>query len=201
MTQTVHSSAETMSLGVVIERRDSDHRWQSHSWHAVGVIAGAPAIETPRLLREADGVAQYHAATLDIALHRTDTQGYKHNIRNETIPKIFVVLRSDEDGDDDDEDALETADGEAMPRPFFVTACPFEASVYLDTTAGGEVVEPVPMPDSVIAWVEAFVTKHHVDEPFVKKKKKRWFKLQEDSHAQMRGPGSGPRGGRRQGRR
>lgn len=171
-TQTVHWTTETMSLGVVIERRASDHRWQSHSWRAVGVIAGAPAIETPRLLREADGVAQYHAATLDIALHRTDTLGYKHNIRNETIPKIFVVLRSDEDGDDDEEDALETADGEAMPRPFFVTACPFEASVYLDTTAGGEVVEPVPMPDSVIAWVEAFVTKHHVDQPFKKRKRK-----------------------------
>jgi hypothetical protein len=199
VTQTVHSSAETMSLGVVIERRDSDHRWQTHSWRAVGVIAGAPPIERPRLLRRGEGWAQYHAATLDIVLHRTDTEGYKHNIRNETIAKVFVVLRSDDD--DEDEAALETDEGEAMPRPFFVTACPFEASVYLDTTAVGEDVETVPMPAGVIAWVDAFVAKHHVDRPFEKKKKKRWFQLQEDAHAQMRGPGGGRRGGPNQGRR
>ena len=194
MTHPVHSSAETMSLGVVIERRDSNHRWQTHSWRAIGVIANAPPIERPRLLRKGDDWAQYHATTLDIALHRTDTEGYKHNVTNETIPKVYIVLRSNDE--DDDDNALETEDGEAMPRPFFVTACPFEASVYLDATGDGEAVETVPMPENVVAWVDAFIAKHHVDVPFVKKKKKRWFQLQEESHAQMRGPGGGRRGGR-----
>jgi hypothetical protein len=29
------------------------------------------------------------------------------------------------------------------------------------------------MPEGLIAWVQAFVERHHVDEPFVKRKRKR----------------------------
>ncbi len=156
MTQTVHTTTETMSLGVVIERRDSDHRWQSHSWHAVGVIAGAPAIETPRLLREADGVAQYHAATLDIVLHRTDTEGYRLNLAT-GLPTVYVVLRYDDEV-------------EAGIYPFLATVSPYEAQNCLD--GDEDLVEPVPMPDVVQAWLADFIAKYHVDEPFKKRKRK-----------------------------
>lgn len=167
-----------MQIGVVLERREIDHPWQSVSWRAVAVLPGAPEIDEARLLRDGPGWARYHAATLELQLHRSDTEGYKHNVTNEEVPMVYVVLRFDDD-EEGDEDS-EGGDGdEGAPRPFLVTACPYEASVYLDTTATGEVVEPVPMPEAVRAWVQDFVAKHHVDVPFVKKRKKKSFEQHE----------------------
>ncbi len=159
-----------MPLGVVLERRDIDNPWQSVSWRAVAVIPGAPEIDQPRRLRGGPGWEQYHAATVTVELHRSETEGYKHNVSNEEVPKVYVVLRFDEEDED------------GAPRPALATVCPYEASAYLDTTATGEMVEPVPMPDGVRAWVQEFVAKHHVDAPFVKKRKKKWFAQLERAH-------------------
>ena len=74
-------------------------------------------------------------------------------------PRIYVLLR-----DDDEDDS-----GHGI-LPFLVTVSAFEAQDYLDS--GEEEVEGVPMPDAVIAWVQAFIDKHHVDEPFIKRKRK-----------------------------
>ena len=41
-----------MSIGVVLERREVDHPWQSHEWVGVAVIPGAPEIGEWRLLDE-----------------------------------------------------------------------------------------------------------------------------------------------------
>ncbi len=169
-----------MPLGVVLERREIDNPWQSVSWHAVAVIPGAPEIDEARLLRDGPGWAQYHAATLELQLHRSDTEGYKHNITNEEVPVVYVVLRFDDDDEGD-------VDDDGAPRPFLVTACPYEASAYLDTTATGEMVEPVPMPEGVKAWVQDYVAKHHVDVPFVKKRKKKSFEQHERAHERAHG--------------
>jgi hypothetical protein len=53
-------------------------------------------------------------------------------------------------------------------EPFMVTVCPYEASKY--TEDQDEVVEGVPMPPDVLAWVQDFVSAYHVDTPFVKRK-------------------------------
>ena len=52
--------------------------------------------------------------------------------------------------------------------PFLVTASPYEAAAYSEA-----IVEAVPMPDGLIAWVQDFVDRHHVDEPFEKRKRDR----------------------------
>jgi len=69
---------------------------------------------------------------------------------------VFVVLRADGPGD--------------RPEPFLVTACPFEAEDY--EVNGEDRVDAVPMPDAVAGLLGAFVTEHHVDQPFVKRKRK-----------------------------
>ena len=52
-----------------------------------------------------------------------------------------------------------------------ITASPVEAESY---QSSGEIfVEGVPMPEPVIAWLEAFVARHHVERPFVKRKRKK----------------------------
>jgi hypothetical protein len=151
-----------MRVGIVLERREIDHPWQRFGWRAVAVIAGAPAIESPRLLREGPGWRQVHAATLPVALHRRETEGYKRNLSN-PVPVVFVVLRSDDADTDDD-----------MPRPAIATVCPYEAQDYLDGADAAETVESVAMPEVMRAWVGAYVEAHHVEVPFVKRKRKPW---------------------------
>ncbi len=53
---------------------------------------------------------------------------------------------------------------------FLVTVCPYEMQDYANT--GEKIVEGVPMPDDLKAWVWDFVERHHVDEPFVKRRLK-----------------------------
>ena len=51
-----------------------------------------------------------------------------------------------------------------------VTADPSEGEAF--TEAGNDLVEPVPMPDAVYDVVAAFVTEHHVERQFFKRKRK-----------------------------
>jgi len=155
--------SETMSIGIVLERREVDHPWQSHEWVGVAVIPGAPEIGEWRLLDEGEGWKRYHAGTLELEIFRKETQGYRLNLMN-TPPKVFVVLRYDDEADEGE------TDDDARPAiiPFFATVCPYEAQIYLD--GDEDLVEPIPMPDVVAAWLSAFIEKHHVDEPRRKRK-------------------------------
>ena len=82
-----------------------------------------------------------------------------YEIGLDVLPSVFVVLRPDEE-DETDHDVV----------PFLVTACPYEAESYIES--GDEIVEGVPMPDVVLAWLEDFVETHHVEETFKNRKRK-----------------------------
>jgi hypothetical protein len=150
-------TTETMPLGIVIERREVDHPWQPIDWRAVAVIPGAAENDGWRLIAEGDGWTHYHAGTLLLEIHRKDTEGYRYNLVNET-PAVYVLLREDDEA-------------EAGVAPFLVTVCPFEAQAYLD--GDEDLVEAVPMPDAVAAWLAGYVETHHVDEPKHRRKNKR----------------------------
>ncbi len=152
---------ESLALGIVLERRAIDNPWIDHTWKPVAVIPGAaPRAPTEEwiVLREADDFVQFHAGTLPLNLFPGETDGYRLNL-SQRPPRLFVVLRDEEDGD--------------VPHdvvPFLVTACPHEAQDYLDS--GEEVVEAVVMPEGVVAFIQDFVDRHHVDQPFYKRKRK-----------------------------
>ena len=55
--------------------------------------------------------------------------------------------------------------------PTLVTASPYEGQDYMDS--GDGLIEQVPMPLGLMAWVRDFVLEHHVDEPFIKRKRDR----------------------------
>jgi hypothetical protein len=148
----------SMPLGVVVERRDLDNRWQRWAWKPVTVIPGAPPVETWRELMRGDRFVRWHAATLPLELHRSETEAYRVNLSGRA-PAIYVVLREVE--------ASDTTAGNDV-APFAVTASPYDAEGYME---GADVVEAVPMPDGLIAWVKAFVDRHHVEQPFVKRKR------------------------------
>ena len=46
---------------------------------------------------------------------------------------------------------------------------PFESQDYLDS--GEDIVEPLTMPEPLVAWIERFVATHHEEETFIKRKR------------------------------
>ncbi len=168
MAGTLVEKMQSIPLGVVIERREIDNPWQSHVWVPVAVIPGAPAPEGWREIARGESWVRYHVATLTMELHRKETEAYRANLSS-ARPAIFVML-----AETDDEDAAHEVEASR------VTASPYDAQDYLDS--GEIIVEGVAMPDGVIAFVQAFVDRHHVDEPFVKRKR-RPHNSGDDDHA------------------
>ena len=151
------SADASMPVSVVIERRDSDSRWQDFVWCPIGVVARS-ATERWKLLSQGEGWAHFQVGPLELELHRGETEGYLVNLA-QSPPLVFVVLRRGEEAEDMD------------VEPFHVTVCPYEASVYSES--GDEIVEGVAMPPEVSAWLADFVARYHVERPFVKRKNKR----------------------------
>nr|WP_027260883.1 DUF3305 domain-containing protein [Sedimentitalea nanhaiensis] len=143
-----------MALGVVVRKQPGVTRWAKWNWTAVAVLPGASAAEWS-VLRHEGGATEYHAATLPLTLWASDTDAYLANL-SDHIPSIYVILRATDSGDIPMEVAV-------------VTASPFEGQDYADT--GEEIVEKVPMPDGLVAWVRDFAQAHHQEDPFVKRRR------------------------------
>ena len=142
-------------LGIVILRQPGVTRWAAHVWKAVAVLPGAAPAHWKELRREGDAV-EFHAETLSLELHRADAEAYLQGLSAKT-PAIYVIMRLNTDG------------GEAPLQFVLATASPFEAQDYADT--GEELVEKVPMPEGLVAWVRDFVELHHEEETFVKRRR------------------------------
>ena len=130
-------------------------RWAKWSWKAIAVLPGAADADW-KLLRSDGGASEYHAATKDLWLYVSDTEAYAHEFGTDK-PSIYIVLRPSK------------VAGEGQLDVIHVTASPYEAQDYCDS--GEEIVEKVPMPPAVYAWVQDFVEKYHVEEPFVKRRR------------------------------
>lgn len=140
----------SLTVGVITEQRPSTHPWGTDTWHPVSIIAGltkaSPLPDLPPH-RRATG-------NLMLDLFRKETEGYAANLASGQ-PVVYVVLRDGPDG---------------TPAPFHVCACPFEAEAFMVGDDG--LVEGVPMPPEIAAWVGAFLARHHHPEPFRKRKQK-----------------------------
>ena len=162
----------SMPVGVVVRRAPGATRWAKWAWRAVAVLPGAGPADWRELRREDDAV-EFHAGTLMMDLYRTDTEAYLVALSNDP-PSVYVVMRANEDAGTDTEMDL-----------IAVTASPYEAQDHTDT--GEEIVEPLPMPPGLIAWVREFVERHHVDEVFIKRKRdKKRIDLKEESRGDPR---------------
>ncbi|MBU2532276.1 MAG: DUF3305 domain-containing protein, partial [Alphaproteobacteria bacterium] len=134
-----------------------DHPWQDHRWRPAEILLGSPSLVTgTRISETADGT-RYFGGTFQIELHRKETEAYLVNLENNP-PVAYVIL-----GEAEDESG-------ALPcKVEVVTVSPFEAQDYLDS--GEEIVEPLPLPQPLIEWVQSFVAEHHEEEIFVKRKR------------------------------
>lgn len=147
----------SIPLGIVVRRLPGITRWSKWSWKAISVLPGAGRADWRELRSEGDAV-EYHAATVQLELHRADTEAYLHGLSTR-IPAIYVVMRE------------RVADSEIPVDILLATASPYEAQDYADS--GEEIVEKVPMPAGLIAWVREFVDTHHEHEAFVKRRRDR----------------------------
>ena len=143
----------SISLGIVIRKVPGVTRWVDHVWKAVAVLPGAGAADWKELRRDGDAI-EYHAATVPLELFRTDTEAYLHGLSTK-IPAIYVVMRESEGTDPLD--------------VVLATASPYEAQDYADT--GEELVEKVPMPEGLVAWIRDYVEQYHEDEVFIKRRR------------------------------
>ena len=152
-----------MPLGIVIQRSPGVTRWARHVWKAVAVLPGAGNASWKELRRDGEAV-EFHAATLTLELFRTDTEAYLQGL-SAKVPSIYVVMRE--------------SDSEAPLDFVLATASPYEAQDYADT--GEELVEKVPMPEGLVAWIRDFIEIHHEDEVFIKRRRdKKRIDLKED---------------------
>lgn len=145
---------DVMPLGVVIRRVPGVTKWARWSWKVSAVLPAAGPAEWA-LLREEDGIREYHAATLPLELHRAEAEAYMQGLTAEP-PCIYVVMR------DSDEDAYPL-------DVTLVTASPYEAQDYADS--GEELIEKVPMPEGLVAWVRDFALAHYQEEHFKKRRR------------------------------
>ena len=143
----------TMPLGVVMRRAPGVTRWAKTVWSLADVIPFAPPADW-KLLREEGDVAEWHAATLTLELHRADAEAYRQGL-SARVPSVWVISRRDADG---------------RPIPFAATASPFEAQDYGDN--GDDVVDKAPMAEGLIAWVRDFTLAHHEEEAFRKRRRR-----------------------------
>ncbi|MDF1748945.1 MAG: DUF3305 domain-containing protein [Alphaproteobacteria bacterium] len=148
-----------MPIGIVVEKRPAVSRWISHVWMPVAVLPGAGPLSEWKLLIDDGSVQTYHIATLPLTLHRKETEAYLVNLAGEA-PAIYVVLRNAEIEDDPDAPEI---------KAVAVTASPYSAQDFSDCAE--DMVEAVPMPDGLIAWVQEFIDHHHTETPFKKRKR------------------------------
>ena len=166
MTETARSEGETersvtLPVGVVIRRAPGVTRWAAESWRVTSVLPGAGPGHWREIARK-DETVDYHAATAPLTLHRAETEAYLPALSN-TPPLVWVILRMGDAG---------------RPEVLTVTASAYEAQDYGDN--GEDIVEPVPMPPGLAAWVDQFVRRHHSPEEFVKRKRRRHFEDQKE---------------------
>jgi Protein of unknown function (DUF3305) len=149
------ATAARLAIGIVLDRRETSHPWQDHTWRVHGLLVGGGPLGGWRPLESGTGWARYYAGVLELRLHPDEVASYRYNLASRQ-PAVYVILRR--------------TPGEHEVTPFHVTACPVEAQDYM--AGGDEIVEAVAMPQAIAGWLHAFVDRHPVPDAFVKRTKK-----------------------------
>lgn len=145
-----------LAVGIVVERRKAASPWIDFTWKSVTVLAGLPDASPWTVLSEDSDGATFYAGAAEIELYRTETANYRDNLGC-GAPRLWVALR--------------LTGVEPPYEVFSVTADPAEGEAW--TEAGNDLVDAVPMPETVRATIDAFVAEHHVERAFQKRARDR----------------------------
>ncbi|MDO3721633.1 DUF3305 domain-containing protein [Marinobacter sp. chi1] len=156
MSRRIENWKRELKVGAVVRRSPGVTQWAREIWKPVAVIPGAPDAFWKEMIRDGDTV-DYHAGTVDMELFRADVEAYLISL-NMKVPSVWVIMDRDE--------------SRQSPSGWFVstiTASAYEAQDALDS--GESIVEAVPIPESMAAWIKEFIDMHYVEEPFKKRRR------------------------------
>jgi len=145
-----------ITVAVVVERRKAKSPWLDFIWRPVAVLAGNPVAAPWTPLNAAEDTILFYAGEAVIELYRTETANYRSNLAS-GAPLLWVVLRPDVSGH--------------TYELLAVTADPAEGEAFTD--AGNDLVGTVPMPAVVAKTIGDFVALHHIERPFLKRRRER----------------------------
>jgi hypothetical protein len=145
-----------IAVGVVVERSKAASAWVDFIWRPVAVLHGQPDVKPWTPLRVEAEVTAFYAGSAEIELFRSETTYYRDNLTS-GAPGLWVVMSPTET--------------EPPYQILVVTADPAEGEALTETATN--LVEQVPMPETIRELVAAFVAEHHVEQPFYKRKRDR----------------------------
>jgi Protein of unknown function (DUF3305) len=138
----------------MVERRKAKSMWVDFLWRPISVFVGSPSAAPWTALDTETETTIFYAGQAEIELHRTETSNYRDNLAS-GAPALWVALHP-----------------AAVGQPYeilAVTADPAEGEAFTD--AGNYLVEAVPMPPEVVQAIAQFLAEHHVERPFVKRRR------------------------------
>jgi hypothetical protein len=146
---------KTIAVGIVVQRTKAASAWVDYLWRPVQALVGRPEAAPWTRLADDGESTTFYAGVAEIALFAADTGQYRDNLMSET-PLLWVTLRPTE--------------SEPPYELWSVTADSSEGEAL--ATTGQDLVETVPMPDEVADALAQFVTEHHIERIFYKRKRK-----------------------------
>ncbi len=156
MSRRTESWKRELKVGAVVRRSPGVTRWAREIWKPVAVIPGAPEAFWKEMVRDGE-IVDYHAGTVCMELFRADVESYLVSL-NMTVPSVWIIMDRD--------------DTNRSPSGWFVSTITASAYEALDALDSGEsIVEPVPVPESLAAWIKEFVDLHYIEEPFKKRQR------------------------------
>ncbi|MDP4548138.1 MAG: DUF3305 domain-containing protein [Marinobacter sp.] len=145
-----------LQVGAVVRRSPGVTRWVREIWKPVAIIPGAPQAFWKELVHEGE-VIDYHAGTVTMELYRADVEGYLVSLNME-VPSVWVIMDKDPTSQ--------------SPSGWVVSSVTASAHEALDSLDSGEsMVEAVPVPESLAAWIKEFIDMHYIEEPFKKRRR------------------------------
>jgi hypothetical protein len=147
---------KSVPVGVIVQRSKAMSQWIDHIWRPIAVLPGVPDTEPWTKLSDDGDTATFYIGATEIEMFPSDTTQYRDNLFSGS-PSLWVTLRPT--GAEPPYELLsvtaDTAEGEAL------------------TETGHDLVEMVPMPDEIADALAQFVTEHHVERIFYKRKRDR----------------------------
>jgi hypothetical protein len=152
-----------ITVGVVVERRKARSMWADFLWRPISVFVGSPSAAPWTPLDTELETTLFYAGQAIIELHRTETTSYRDNLSS-GAPALWVALHP-------------AASGQPY-EILAVTADQAEGEAFTD--AGSYLVDTVPMPSEVVETIVQFLAEHHVERPFVKRRRQPALARRED---------------------
>lgn len=139
-------------IGIVLARRESGNPWAPVTWRPVTALAAAPPLAPRAFISQAEGETLHYAGAFTLVFHSSETAHYRDNLHSGR-PSIWVAMSIESD----------------FPAVRLVTVDPYEGEALAEIY--GEGLDAVPMPPAVQDALSRFVSEHHVERAFMKRKR------------------------------